>query len=306
MFEKDAEFIKIEGADLSAKLEFLIKQRATELEGPGRYWIAYTFPSRPDVALEAVRVNANGSQTKLGIITGPGHAHATLRAGLFLLYEGKSEVDLNRPSRVELFDLDQHQFRDRLPVYWLGPIEASQSLEFLDHLIAECSESESCVCSTEAAAVHDHPAVAELLKKWARRSSFAEGRMAAIRWLGRLAGHLDFLAAVVTDEVENTAVRQQAALSIGKSAESEAVAVLCKLYEVTKETPVKTYLITALSKQQKSTAALNLLRTISESEVDPELRLHSRAKLDKARRGTKQWKKGSKGLFRRFRKKTAL
>jgi len=296
MFEKEAKTIKVEGADLAARLKFVNESRS-KAKAPGRYWIAYTFPLRPNVALEAVLTNANGSQIKLGAITGAGPADSTRRAGLFLSHEDKSDVDLNRPTRVELFDLDRAHHWKELSIYWLGSIEADQSLEFLERLIAESHDADACARLAEAAAVHNDPRAEALLKRLACGATFAETRMAAIRWLGRIGGHLDFLAEVVTDKAENSRVREQAVMSIGKSIEPEAIAVLRRLYETIETTSLKMHVITALSKQRASPAAVKFLTSISKSEGDNVLGLHSRAKLDKTQ-GKKLKKKVLKPLYK--------
>ena len=297
MFNKDSKTINVEGAKLSAKLESVLSQRRNEA---GRYWVSYTFPLRPNVALEAVLSNANGSETKLGVITGAGPSDSTTRAGLFLLYDEKS--DLNRPVRAELFDLDRpHSLSG--PVYTLGHIDASQSLEFLERLIEASSDAELCGRLVESAAVHDDLTAESLLKKWARDLSLVEARMVAIRWLGRISGHLDFLSEVAAARDENQRVRVQAIISIGKSTEPEAAGTLGKLYETIEETALKMYVISALSKQHHRSVAAGLLHDISESEADDALKLHSRAKLDKTG-GKKKLKRAKVNPFlKRFKKK---
>lgn len=293
MFEKDAKIIKVDGDDLSAMFDSVNEQQA--------HWIGYTFPVRPDVALEAVRINADGSQTNLGIITGPGPSDATLRAGLFLLYDNDTDnTDLNRPVRVELRDLDRKHDWAGIPVYWLDHIDAGQSLEFLQHLIAESQDPDASVCLTEAVAVHSDPEVEALLKKAARNSRFAEARMAAIRWLGRT-GQVHFLSEIATDTNEDRRVREQAIMSIGKSTDAEAVALLRRLFETVQETSLKTHVLSALSKQHHRSSAEDFLRAVSESEADSEVRLASRAKLDKIRGK----KKKTKPLLKRFTKSAA-
>jgi|KBSMisStandDraft_5_1062788.scaffolds.fasta_scaffold01504_2 FOG: HEAT repeat len=284
MFAKRSRTINVDGAaHLSAKLDSVLEQRRTA--APGRYWISYTFSLRPNVALELVLNNAGGSQIKLGAITGAG-AKSTRRAGLFLSYEG---IDLNRASCVLLVDLDQPHDWDGATVYWLGLIETDQSLDFIEHLFSRNSDAESCSRLLEAAAVHNDPQAETLLKKWARSSTFAEARMAAIKWLGRIGGNLEFLAEIVTNESENSRVREQAAMSIGKSTEPEAVAILRRLYETVSATSLKIQLISALSKQLDTPAAVEYLRSISNLDRDQVLVMHSRSKLDKA--DGKKWKK---------------
>ena len=294
MFEKDAKIIKVDDGDLSARLDSVNEQRATP-NAQQRYWIGYTFPLRPNVALEAVRINADGSQTSLGIITGPGPSDATRRPGLFLLYDDEN-TGLNHPVRAQLSDLDRKHDWKKIPVYWLDHIDAGQSLDFLQRLIAESSDADVSACLTEAVAVHSDPAVEALLKREARGSRFAEARMAAIRWLGRT-DQVHFLSEIVTDTNETHRVRVQAIISIGKSTDADAVAILRELYETLPENSLKTHVLSALSKQHHRSSAEDFLRDISESEVDSELRLHSRAKLDKLR-GKKKLKK-AKPLFKR-------
>ena len=302
MFDRDAKIIKVGGGDLFARLASVNEQRLKAKE-PQCYWIGYTFPLRPDIALEAVRINADGSQTNLGIITGSGPAHTTVRAGVFLLYDGEN-TDLTRPTRVKLCDLDRKHDWEGTPVYWLDQIDASHSLEFLQRLIAESLDADASECLMEAVAVHSHPGVEALLKKEALGSSFAEARMAAIRWLGRT-GHLHFLAEIVTDTDEDHQVRMQAIMSIGKSTDPTAVALLCGLYETLDETSLKTHVLTALSKQHHRPSAENFLRAVSESEADSVLGLHSRAKLDKARGKKKLKKTKVKPLLKWFGKSAA-
>jgi hypothetical protein len=300
MFEKDAKIINVEGADLSARLEF-VKTKST---APQHYWIGYTFPLRANIALEALRSNADGSQTRLGIITGPGPADATKRAGVFLKYDD-TNADLNRPARVGIRDLDRHHDWRGIPVYWLDRIEARESLEFLKRLIAESSDIDACACLIEAAALHDDPEVAVLLREWARHANFSDGKMAAIKWLGRITGDLQFLSEIGGDGAEDRRVRIQAIMSIGKSTGSEAVSVLRKLYDRIQETSLKMYVISALSKQHHRAAAESVLNNISEQEDDNSLKLHSRAKLDKLTGKKKLEKNKVKTPLKRFRKKVA-
>jgi HEAT repeats len=303
MFEKDAKIINIEGDDLSAKLAVVNESRA-KAKAPQRYWIGYTFPLRANVALDSVRVNANGSQTRLGIITGTGPAGATKRPGLFLKYDD-TNVPLNQPARVELRDLDRRNDWKGIPVYWLDRIEAGESLEFVQHLVDESSDTDACACLVEAAAVHNDPGVAALLQKWARHAGFTDGKVAAVKWLGRITGYLEFLFEVATDRSEDRRVRVQSIMSIGKTTDSEAVAVLRKLYDTIPETSLRMYVISALSKQHHRAAAESILDNISESEDDDVLKLHSRAKLDKITGKKKLEKNKAKTPLKKFRKKVA-
>jgi HEAT repeats len=303
MFEKDAKTINIEGDDLSAKLA-VVNESRVQAKAPPRYWIGYTFPLRANVALDSVRVNANGSQTRLGIITGPGPAGATKRPGLFLKYDD-TNVSLNRPTRVELRDLDRRHDWKGVPVYWLDHVEAGESLAFIQQLVDESSDTDACACLVEAAAVHSDPGVDALLEKWARHASFTDGKVAAVKWLGRITGHLKFLSEVATDRGEDRRVRVQSIMSIGKTTDSEAVAILRKLYDTIQETSLRMYVISALSKQHHRAAAESILDNISESEDDDVLKLHSRAKLDKITGKKKLEKNKAKTPLKRFRKKVA-
>ncbi len=303
MFEKDAKIIEAEGGNLSAKLEFVNERRAAD-KSPQRYWIGYSFPVRANVALEGVRVNADGSQTQLGIITGPGPAHATKRAGVFLRFED-SNADLNRPARVELYDLDRRHDWRGIPVYWLGRLETGESLQFLQRLVTECSDADASSCLVEAAAVHDDASVETLLEKWTREAKFTDGKVAAVKWLGRLTGRLEFLSEVASNSNEDRRVRVQAIMSIGKTTDSDAVAQLRKLYDTIQETSLKMYVISALSKQHHRAAAAKVLDNIFESEEDNTLRLHSRAKRDKASGKKKLEKDKVKPAFKKLRKRAA-
>jgi hypothetical protein len=302
IFEKDVDFINVEGSDLPTRLAAVAQLRKRAPGSPCR--IAYTFPLRPNVAFDAVRINADGSRTSMGIITGADHATATRRAGLFLWYEAEGEGGQHRLARVEVYDLNRrHEYKGQAS-YWLGRVEATESLEFVRSLITQSCASEAAVNLTEAAALHDDPRAAVLLAELARRPNLPQVRLTAARWLGRIPGNLEILSEVVRDGSESAEVRAQAALSLGKSLESQAVSILCTLYETVEELPLKAQIITALSKHKESAAA-QFLQTISESETDAGLRLHSVAKLEKVR-GKKQKWKPSKPLFKGFKSESKV
>jgi hypothetical protein len=283
--------IAVEGADLRARLG--AARRAARAAGAARYWAAYQFPSRPDVAVEATFIGPRGERAQLaGAVTGNVGPYETRHLGVFLLLDAGGPEGA-APARAEVYNLELRHDFERRPVYWLGLAGADESVSLLGDLLG----TEPCegVGGTlvEALALHDEgggrpPALLERLARGARGASV---RATAVKWLGRTPGHLELLTAVVGDARESLDVRGQAARSLGKNPDPGGAAALGRLYALVGDPRLRWHIIEGLSKSREKPAALTLLRGIAEREADAALRARALTLIDKVE-GKKKKKAG--------------
>src|SRR5215213_8683032 len=153
-------FTSVEGNDLQARLD--AAQAQARAASRHRYWVAYKFPVRPNVSVDAVSMSSTGISTDTGIIMGNVGEHETRSLAVFLLYR---EGEL---LRAEIYNLERERNYEGWPVYWLGEVDSSESLTLLSSLVRLTKDETIGGKLVEAIAVHESPQVEELLSELTR------------------------------------------------------------------------------------------------------------------------------------------
>ncbi len=258
-------FIGVEGDDLQARLA--AAQTQARAASRHRYWAAYKFPVRPNVSVDAESTSAIGIETHIGIILGNLGEHQTRSLGVFLSYsEGETE-----PSRVELYNLERRRDYEGLPVYWLGEVEASESLTLLGSLVRLTKSETVGGKLVDAIAVHESPQVEELLSELTRSSPLVAVRATAVFCLGRFGQNLALVEEVAGNSREDVFVREQAIMAIGKSRTPGVLDALRRLISVVKEQSLREVIVRAIAKSRHPDA-VEWLKSFAERTDDPGLR----------------------------------
>jgi HEAT repeat protein len=283
MSKTNESFISVEGDDLQARLE----AAQTQAQSASRYWTAYKFPVRPSVSIDAVSINSMGIETQVGIITGNVGEHETRSLGVFLLYEERELL------RVEIYNLERERNYEGWPVYWLGEVEAPESLTLLNTLLRATTNETIGGKLTDAIALHDSPQVEGILSELARSSTLVAVRAGAVFCLGRFGQNLALVEEVAGNRLEHTFVRQQAIMAIGKSRTQGALDALRRLLAVVEEYSLRETIVNAVAKSQHPDAK-EVLKTFAERGDDPGLSQRAQMQLLKAS-GEKSRMKEAKG-----------
>jgi HEAT repeat protein len=261
-------FISVEGNDLQARLDTAQGQAQTA----SRYWAAYKFPVRPNISIDAESISAMGVSTELGaFISGNVGEHETRSVGVFLLYGARELL------RVEIYNLERKRNYEGWPVYWLGEVESSESLKLLSELMRVTKSEAIGGKLVTAVALHESAEVEGLLSELARSSPLVQVRAGAVFCLGRFGQNLPLVEEVAGKEGENTHVRQQAIMAIGKSRSPGALDALRRLIDVVKEHSLRETIVNAVVKSQHPDAG-ELLKTFAESDdavLSRRARMHS-------------------------------
>lgn len=287
MSKTNKSFISVEGDDLQVRLA--AAQTQARAASRHRYWAAYKFPVRPNVSVDAVSISSIGIETQVGIITGNVGEHETRSLGVFLFY---SEHE-TEPSRVEIYNLERERNYEDWPVYWLGEVEASESLTLLSSLIRLTKNETVGGKLVEAIALHESPQVEQLLSELTRSSPLVAVRGAAVFCLGRFGQNLALVEEVAGNGRENTHVRQQAIIAIGKSRSPGALDALRRLVGVVEEQCLREVIVNAIAKSRHPDA-VELLKTFAERTDDAGLSRRARQQILRASGAKKEAKrKGS-------------
>jgi hypothetical protein len=261
-------FTKIDGASFSAKLA---AAHSRAVAGKP-YWVAYGFDVRPHVGFD---LPDQASQPKV-IVDANGPAE-TPHLGVFMLYKTRAA----NPERIEVYNLDRQRDYDGMPVFWLGKVQTSESLEHLRKLVPQVSESASAENLTHAIALHNDNQAGAILEELLQHASQEGVRRESAFWLGRIPGHLQLLADVVNKEPESLSVRKQAVMAIGKSREEGSGAMLQRLYSSSLSRDLKQEILEAAAKNRQA-PALELLTTVGQSSDDATLTTRANDLLNKA------------------------
>jgi HEAT repeat protein len=260
--QSPAAFIDVEGADVSARLA----AARTRGRQDGRFWAAYAFRVRPGIAFDAAYVGTgrvilfNGAVAAAPIDTGS--------AEVFLLYENAGRA----PVRVEIYSVRRPRDLGGLPVYWLGQAPADQSLAVLRGLVSDVPGQEAAGRLVDAIGAHDLPDVAAVLSGIIRTVTTGRARTAAVSWLGYWPGQTNLLAGLVRDAREQTAVRHQAAESLGRAPDRDVLPLLQELYRTVTHRDIRRELLEAIADNQFDASASAFLIQVSATEPDRQLR----------------------------------
>jgi hypothetical protein len=175
-----ADFINVEGSNLNEKLDRAVTQFKASKRGD-TVWLAYHFPAREDarVAFSSGTVYRDSDGIRLD------RGEDTTQIAALLL----TEVSGSQPKfiRIKTLNLSEPFVFENRPVYWLGDIDANQSIDALDGAMrAEAQNRELARGALRAIAVHDSPRSISLLKSVAAKDSDIEIQRSAVSNLSRI------------------------------------------------------------------------------------------------------------------------
>jgi HEAT repeat protein len=264
-------FITVEGTgDLRARLE-TARGMGRSASPKTRFWTAYSFDVRPGVAVDPEVGQFRGSMSSYGDMTvfvgkSGGVSVETRNLAVFILHE----PDGGTLSRVEVYNLDRKREYSNYPVYWLGRGGNEESLSLLRGL-AESNQSNKVVeHATVAIALHDSPAVSEILKSLVRNSRNGDVRRTAVHWLGVTGVETSFLADLIRNETEDADVRRSAGHALGISPDPSSLSVLTDLFGAIRDRDVRRNLIHSISINQNQEPAIDFLIKVAKTDSDRE------------------------------------
>jgi len=274
-------FTRVDGENFQAKLA-AAHSRAVAAKP---YWVCYGFEVRPNVGFDLADLT---SQPK--VLSGATGPYETPNLGVFMLYRTKG----TKPERIEVYNLDRQRDYEGMPVFWLGKVPTSESLDYLRKLLPQINENKAGENLTHAIALHNDSQTGAILGDLLQNAALEGVRRESAFWLGRIPGHLQTLAGIVSKEQESLSVRKQAVMAIGKSREEGSGAVLQRLYLSPLSRELKVEILEAAAKNRQA-PALDLLTTTAQSSDDITLKSRANDLLNKAA-GKKEKNKPGKGF----------
>ena len=213
-----ADFVNIEGGNLSARIERAVRQFKGTNQGTS-VWLAYHFPQVEGLQIGPFSgmIYRDDDGIRLDRTDKPSEA------AVFLLADTTTDKPVIK--RIATLNLSEpYKFENR-PVYWLGNADVNESIALLDSMRKENPTSESVGRSgLRAIALHSSPRAVALLKDTAQKETVVEVQRAAIQGLGRN-GSAEATSAVIEiyDAPSSSQVLKQEAISaLGRSADRRA------------------------------------------------------------------------------------
>jgi hypothetical protein len=264
-------FTTVEGPNIKARMETALRQ-ARSNSSQKQFWTAYSFDVRPGVAVDLDYDNFKGttysSGTSVSIGTRDGKTVETRNLGIFLL----RDAELDKITRVEVYNLDRPREYGGIPVYWAGRANTQESLDLLKGLAESAENHKTGENATMAIGLHDSPLVAAVLKDLIRASTARKVRSSAVFWLGQSTDEIPFLANLAKNEDEDTDLRKEAVFSIGVSKSGASFSTLQDIYGSVKNHEVKKQVIFASSLEDNKEDGVTFLIKVADSEPDRQLR----------------------------------
>jgi hypothetical protein len=254
-------FTPIEGTTFRAKLDAATRQGQTRST---RFWVAYSFDVRPNVATDADVTFSGSSMWVNGVSVGANYE--TRNLAVFLLYDAATIT------RIEVYNLDRKREYSGYPVYWLGRASNEESLSWLQSQVNQQSDDKLRERATMAIAIHDDKNVGAILKGLTAKSQPERVRKTALFWLGHSEGEREFLADFVRNEQEPLEIRKQAAFGLGISKDRAALTTLQSLYAQVTGRELKRQILFATSINDNKDGAADFLINIASNEQDRELK----------------------------------
>jgi HEAT repeat protein len=274
-----ASFIRVEGADLNARLEAAARRaRADNAQRP--YWTAYSFDVRPGVARAPDGGEFHGSMNGFGgiyVFSGTNAAGMTVETRNLAVFLLRSPAS-NAFTRMEVYNLDRAREYGGYPVYFTGRASNEESINFLRGLAegppTPSANRDGMLNERAALAVslHDDPRVAGILKDFVRSSKNRQLRATSVFWLGAIGGETQFLSDIVLNGAEDRDLRRSAAHAVGESRDRAALTALQSLYEKLTERELRQAVAHAAANNDDKDAALAFLLRVAKTDADAEVR----------------------------------
>ena len=174
-----ADFINVDGGNLSSRIDRAVNQFKSSKQGDS-LWIAYHFPAREGASF--------------GPFTGMIYYDDGIRlerkddpanAAVFLLTDAAGSQA--RFTSVKTLDLSEPYVFEKRPVYWLGNVDAAESLAFLETTMRAGKENKDMARGClRAIASHDSPRVVPLLKEIGAKDPNVDLQTSAVSNLSRV------------------------------------------------------------------------------------------------------------------------
>jgi hypothetical protein len=240
-----ADFISVDGSTLNDKIDHAVKQFKDTKRGD-TVWLAYHFPAREDARAGmfsgTVYRDSDGIRLERG--------EDTTQIAVFLLTDASGSKP--RFIRVKTLNLSEPFVFENRPVYWLGDIDANQSVASLDGARrADAQNRELARGAMRAIAAHDSPGSISLLKDIAAKDSDVEIQRSAVSNLSR--------------------VRTQ-----------ESLNALIDLYDSAASDALKGEIISGIARNE-SRKAIDKLQAIAKNDADPKMRQRAIRRLSTGR-----------------------
>ncbi|HKQ78418.1 MAG TPA: HEAT repeat domain-containing protein [Blastocatellia bacterium] len=240
-----ANFINVDGSSLNDKIDRAVKQFKTTKLGD-TVWLAYNFPAREDARVGVfsgtVYRDSDGIKLERG--------EDTTQIAVFLLTDASGSQP--KFTRVKTLNLSEpYVFEDR-PVYWLGNVDANQSIAVIESAMrADAQSRDLARGALRAIATHNSPRSISLLKEVSAKDADVEIQRSAISNLSR--------------------VKTQ-----------EGLNALIELYDGATSETLKEEIIAGIARNE-SRKALDKLQAIAKNDANPKMRQRAIRRLTTAR-----------------------
>lgn len=221
-----ADFINVEGSGLSDKIDRAVKQFKGSKQGD-TVWLAYHFPARKDARVGmfsgTVYRDSDGIRLERG--------EDTTQIAVFMLTDASGSEP--KFIRIKTLNLSEPFVFENRPVYWLGDIDANQSVAALDGARrADAQNRELARGALRAITVHDSPRSISLLKDVAAKDSDVEIQRSAVSNLSRVKTQESLNALIdLYDSATSDTLKEEI---IGGIARDESRKAVDKLQEIAK------------------------------------------------------------------------
>jgi len=164
--------------------------------------------------------------------------------------------------RIRTFSSDCQIDAGGLTLYWLDPVEASQSVAFLKTFVADGTTRNLSEPSLAAIARHRDPAAAAALLDLARHSATPRVRQRSLFWIARRAGsEAASTISQAIDQDPDAEVKKQAVLALGQLPRNEGIPLLIDLARTSKNPAVRRQAMISLG-QSKDPRALTFFEDV--------------------------------------------
>ncbi len=174
-----ADFINIDGGNPNDRVERAFKQFKNSNQGDS-VWIAYHFPAREGAStgpFSGMIYYDDGIKLE--------RRDDPATAAIFLLTDATGSQP--KFTRVKTLNLSEPFVFENRPVYWLGNVDASQSINLLETVLRADKENKDLGRGAlRAISVHNSPRVVSLLKETATKETNIDLQRSAISNLARV------------------------------------------------------------------------------------------------------------------------
>ncbi len=256
-----ADFVSIDGGSLSDRIERATRQFRDSKVGE-TVWLAYHFPVNEAMSLGPLSGPFSG-QLSGTIYRDDDGIRLDRRddpqgAAVVLLAEtsGAQAIVI----RVKTLNLAEPYVFENRPVFWLGSVDATESVNYLESIMHSQPTDTSLVRGTlRAIGSHKEKRVVALLREFVQKETTEELQRAAISNLGRV-GSLQSVEALISLYEANISdpVKDEVIAALGHQAERRAADKLLAIAKNDANPKLRQSAIRRLSTRQNSPFAINL------------------------------------------------